>query len=234
MDSDRHSGDQTYALGGRAGELSMCCRLQGLVATIGGRWLVRMRSGRRLGWGQLQRWPMLQSAERAHFEQDRAIAIFLKLVCLHRRAFCGMPIFQGTALAPMNALEIARSFDQASAAAAAATASAAAAEALVMQADALKNQRPKTYTRIRRRKPSDGGVNHWTSNLGLNELFWMCPPNSQESYANICLVVRIGKGDLNMRFFLQISNFQVCHTLFQIRTVFSMSFAIRRLAIVNG
>ena len=225
----------------------MCCRLQGLVATIGGRWLVRMRSGWRLGWGQLQRWPMLQSAERAHFEQDRAIAIFLKLVCLHRRAFCGMPIFQGTALAPMNALEIARSFDQASAAAAAATAAAAAAtasaaaaeavaaaaaaEALAMQADALKNQRPKTYTRIRRRKPSDGGVNHWTSNLGLNELFWMCPPNSQESYANICLVVQIGKGDLNMRLFLQISNFQVCHTLFQILTAFSLSFAIRRLAI---
>ena len=187
-----------------------------------------MRSGRRLGWGQLQRWPMLQSAERAHFEQDRAIAIFLKLVCLHRRAFCGMPIFQGTALAPKNPLEVARSFDQASAAAAAATASAAAAEALAMQADALKNQRPK---RIKWRKPSDGGVNHWTSNLGLNEFFWMCPPYSQESYANLCVVVHIGKGDLNMRFFLQISNFQVCHTLFQIRTVFSMSFAIRILAI---
>ena len=152
-----------------------------------------------------------------------------------------MPIFQGTALAPKNPLEVAGSYDQASVAAAAAAVSAAAsgaeaalaaaaAEALVMQAALLKNQRP-THKRIRRRKPSDGGVNHWSSNLGLNELFWMCPPDSQESYANICLVVQIGKGDLNMRFFLQISNFQVCHTLFQIRTEFSMSFAIRRLAI---
>ena len=127
-----------------------------------------------------------------------------------------------------------------SVAAAAASASAAAlaktiddsalAEAL-MPADALKNQRPKTHKRIRHRKPSDGGVIHWSSNLGLDELFWMCPPDSQESYANICLVVQIGKGDLNMRLFLQISNFQVCHTLFQILTAFSLSFAIRRLAI---
>jgi hypothetical protein len=141
-----------------------------------------------------------------------------------------MPIFQGTALAPTNAPEVASLFEQASVAAAAASASAAPAIALAMQADA-DNARPKTYNRNRRREPSEGGVNYWCSTLGLNELFWMCPPDSQESYANICLVVQIGKGDLNMRFFLQISNFQVCHTLFQFRTEFSMSFAIRRLAI---
>ena len=201
------------------------------VLVAGGRWLVRMCSGEAPGVGAIATLACAAVGRARTFEQDRAMAIFFKLVCLHRRAFCGMPIFQGTALAPKNPLEVARSFDQASAAAAAATASAAAAEALVMQADALKNQRPKTHKRIRIRKPSDGGVNHWSSNLGLNELFWMCPPDSQESYANICLVVQIGKGDLNMRFFLQISNFQVCHTLFQIRTAFRLSFAIRRLAI---
>ena len=91
---------------------------------------------------------------------------------------------------------------------------AAAAEASAMQAAALTNQRPKPPKRIRRLKTRDGGVDHWSSNLGLNELFWMCPPGSQESFANICLVIQIGKGDLNMRFFLQISNFQVCHTSF--------------------
>jgi hypothetical protein len=130
-----------------------------------------------------------------------------------------MPIFQGTALAPTNALEVARSFDQASVAAAAASASAAAAsasaasaalaeaaaEALAIQA-ALKNQRPNTYKRRKKKKYVKTGIDHWSSNLGLNELFWMCPPDSQESYANICLVVQIGKGDLNMRFFLQISS----------------------------
>ena len=153
-----------------------------------------------------------------------------------------MPIFQGTALAPKNPLEVAISYDQACVAAAAAAVSAAAsgaeaalaaaaAEASAMQAAALTNQRPKPPKRIRRLKTRDGGVNHWSSNLGLNELFWMCPPYSQESFANICLVIQIGKGDLNMRFFLQISNFQVCHTSFQIRTAFMLSFAIRRLAI---
>ena len=155
-------------------------------------------------------------------------------MCLHK-TICGMPIFQGTALAPTNPLEIAGSFDQASAAAAAASASAAAAEALAMQAlmpaDALKNQSPKIYKRIKRRKPGDAGVVHWSSNLCLHELFWMCPPDSQHSYAHVCLVVQIGKGDPNMRFLLKISKKFVCHTFFQIRTVSSLSFAIRRLAI---
>jgi hypothetical protein len=209
-------------------------RLQGLVATIGGRWLVRMCSGEAPGVGAIATQAYAAVGRASTIEQDRAIAIFFKLVCLHRRAFCGMPIFQGTALAPTNALEVEISFYQASVAAAAASASAAAAEASAMQADAdnaLTNQSTKTKKRIRRRKPSDGGVNHWSSNLGLNELVWMCPPGSQESFANICLVIQIGKGDLNMRFFLQISNFQVCHTSFQIRTAFMLSFAIRRLAI---
>ena len=151
-----------------------------------------------------------------------------------------MPIFQGTALAPKNPLEIAGCSHQASVAAAAASASAAAlaktmddsalAEAL-MPADALKNQSPKIYKRIKRRKPGDAGVVHWSSNLCLHELFWMCPPDSQHSYAHVCLVVQIGKGDPNMRFLLKISKKFVCHTFFQIRTVSSLSFAIRRLAI---
>ena len=216
---------------------SMCCRLQGLVATVGALagdgWLACVRGGAP-GVGAIATQAYAAVGRASTIEQDRAIAIFFKLECLHRRAFCGMPIFQGTALAPTNALEVEISFYQASVAAAAASASAAAAEASAMQADAdnaLTNQRPKPPKRIRRREPSDGGVNHWSSNLGLNELFWMCPPGSQESFANICLVIQIGKGDLNMRFFLQISNFQVCHTSFQIRTAFMLSFAIRRLAI---
>ena len=60
-------------------------RLQGLVATIGGRWLVRRCSGEAPGVGAIATLAYAAVGRARIFEQDRAMAHVFKFMCLHGR-----------------------------------------------------------------------------------------------------------------------------------------------------
>jgi len=99
-----------------------------------------------------------------------------------------MPIFQGAALASSE-----RAAD------ASALASADVAALLAQEAvEQLESQLPVKKKRVRKRMTAD--MVQWCHGIGFNELCWMCPTESDPSFAHLCLVIQVAQG---MCFFMK-------------------------------
>ena len=69
---------------------------------------------------------------------------------------------------------------------------------LLAQEEQLQSQLPVKKKRVRKRMTSD--MVQWCHGIGFNELCWMCPTESDPSYARLCLVIQVAQG---MCFFMK-------------------------------
>jgi len=115
------------------------------------------------------------SCKRAAAAVGRSVFCTEPLVYKHT----AMPIFQGAALASSKVAADTSAQESANVAAALAQAA----------VDQLQSQKPK---RVRKRIVSD--MVQLCPGIGFNELCWMCPTDSDSSYAHLCLVIQVGQG----------------------------------------